>query len=169
MNTKTLEAGDRPFGERSAAWAAIALLALATACGGGSGSRDTGSADVSPDVPADVPLDVEGLDLPAVDAPDALDATPDASGCTEGDKACSSAYVAQVCHGDSWVDVDCMAGFGRVCEGGECVEPWQYGSPTFTTCPGVAGGTRSSPAASCRPTCRARRPTARATRHTARS
>jgi len=141
MNANNGKAGDRPSGHCFGACAVIALLTLAAACGGSNASGDTGTADVSRDVPADVPADVEGLDLPAADAPDAPEVTPDASGCADGDKACSSAYVAQVCHGDSWVDVDCMAGFGRVCENGDCVEPWRYGSPTFTTCPGVVGGT----------------------------
>jgi len=40
---------------------------------------------------------------------------------------------------------ECMA--GQVCENDRCVDPWRYGSPVFSTCPGDARATPESLAA----------------------
>jgi hypothetical protein len=120
-------------------FATVVLLAFGLACGGGTDAVDAldpDLLDVSPDVIADIPADV-----PVADAPDAVEVAPDAPACTDGEASCAGAYLAKVCQGQAFVDVDCMATQGRVCENGACVEPWKYGAPVWTTCPGVEGGT----------------------------
>ncbi len=104
--------------------------------------------DAAPDAaPDDVPA---AQDLgPAPDAvPDAVPDVPQAEdvptdGSTgpepcseEGARECSAdAHVLRTCAGGVWVESDCFAGEGWLCEDGACVEPWRYGAPAWSTCP----------------------------------
>ncbi len=55
--------------------------------------------------------------------------------CREGEWSCSDdALVLSVCQDGQWLAVDCMVEQGRLCEQGECVEPWRYGAPVWSRC-----------------------------------
>ena len=52
--------------------------------------------------------------------------------CVDGAKKCSDdAYAATACESGEWKRVECMRDFGMLCDSGECVEPWRYGSPAW--------------------------------------
>lgn len=65
--------------------------------------------------------------------------------CDEGAWECSEdAYVLRRCIGGKWVEVGCMEEYGQLCEKGDCVDPWRYGSPKWSTCPDETHGTTES-------------------------
>lgn len=130
-------------------WTMVAAGFVACSSGGGGMPAD-----------GDMTRDIEGADVPSGevpedgpgDAPDALDDGPPAdTGCAEGDWSCSEdGYTLRRCVEGKWVETACMANERRLCEGGACVDPWRYGSPTWRTCPDdpfATGGTLAQKAA----------------------
>ncbi len=64
-----------------------------------------------------------------------------------GDEPATCSEDGQVlgtCEGGAWVETDCMATAGQLCEDGGCVDPWRYGDPAWSTCDGLADGTAES-------------------------
>jgi hypothetical protein len=132
----------------------VLMLASAAivACGSSGGGNDAvADADVAVETTAEVVPEVE-VDAPGELTPDLVpDPTEDPAaeaGCDEGANECSAdAYVLRTCTGGKWVDTRCMEDQGRLCEAGKCVDPWRYGSPAWSTCPGVTHGTTETLAA----------------------
>ena len=61
--------------------------------------------------------------------------SPSKPECKDGAAECSAdALSARVCQNGAWQSVECMAEQGQLCEAGQCVDPWRYGSPTFDQC-----------------------------------
>ncbi len=127
--------------------AAGMVLAGALACGGDAPGSDDAigtDADAWTDATADLPgpgdvaaetaLDVDALvpgDPSTADAP-----------CAANAWTCSDdASMLRVCQDGAWVETDCRADHGRLCDGGACVDPWRYGSPQWGTCPSETRGT----------------------------
>jgi hypothetical protein len=128
-----------------------AMLLFGLACGGGGNgpdaASDPGPADVASETATDVDA-TDALDVPVPtdvrdgDSPDATDLPPEVVPCQDGTTWCSDdGYVAFACQDGTPVQTACMQAQGRLCESGACVDPWRYGSPAFTTCPDVVGGT----------------------------
>ena len=45
------------------------------------------------------------------------------------------------CVDGAWEETACLAEEGRLCEEGACVDPWLWGTPTWSTCPDEPQGT----------------------------
>lgn len=57
-------------------------------------------------------------------------------GCAEGQSLCSDdAIYLRRCEGGQWVEQLCTEDFGKLCENGQCVDPWLFGSPIWGKCP----------------------------------
>lgn len=55
--------------------------------------------------------------------------------CEEGSVSCSEDGLAVLtCVEGAWLESDCWQSEGRLCDGGECVDPWRYGDPVWSTC-----------------------------------
>ncbi len=97
---------------------------------------------VSPDAVGDVAPEAAPVEVAAEVPVEVVDETIAEVPCAEGAWKCSDdAYVLTACHDGTWTDVQCMTGFGQLCENGKCVDPWTYGSPTWSTCPTETHGT----------------------------
>ena len=82
----------------------------------------------TPDLPPEVDDDGETSELE--------DREDEISPCHIGEWSCSDdAFLLNRCREGRWTVTDCMRGQGRLCQDGECVDPWRYGSPVFGTCP----------------------------------
>ena len=58
-----------------------------------------------------------------------------ASPCEESATDCSDdALLRRTCIDGRWVETACWEDEGRLCEAGECVDPWRYGDPQWSTC-----------------------------------
>jgi hypothetical protein len=67
------------------------------------------------------------------------------SECSPGLTECSAdALTLTVCEDGKRKAIACMAAEGRLCEGGMCVDPWQYGAPAFDRCDGYPQTTPES-------------------------
>jgi hypothetical protein len=134
---------------------AAVLLSFGLACDGANGGTDVTDVpssdlvDIATVDTTDVPLvDITGdssmelPELPLIDIDYAEVLPSDAATCVDGAKWCSAdGYVAIECKLGAPVETACMREKGQLCENGACVQPWAFGSPVFTTCDGVAGGT----------------------------
>ena len=87
---------------------------------------DDGSKAKAPDAGLHLPTD---LGREAADSGDPVL-------CIEGEWSCSGdGYLLGLCVNGKWEETDCLKAEGRLCEEGQCVEPWLYGSPVWSTCP----------------------------------
>ncbi|HOI11964.1 MAG TPA: hypothetical protein PK313_15895, partial [Myxococcota bacterium] len=141
----------RPLASTTLAIAAAAFLA---ACGTGDGGttdpgttpdavQDPGTPDegpADPGTPDEGPGDPGVPDVPEDQGP--IPDLPPVDGWSlpcdtqEGEVVCSpDAYIKYTCTGGAWVAYECMAREGRLCEDGECVDPWRYKTAPFGTCP----------------------------------
>jgi len=60
---------------------------------------------------------------------------PPAAECTEGEVTCSDdATEILTCTGGQWIRTHCMRDELKLCENEQCVDPWDYGSPSWPTC-----------------------------------
>jgi len=103
----------------------IVLLAM-SACSSGddNGQTDPGAGDAAMDA-VDVTVVHDDGGEESVDPQ-----------CSNGEWECSEdGYVLRRCEGETWTEIQCMLDQGRLCEDGECVEPWRYGSPQWDACP----------------------------------
>jgi len=65
--------------------------------------------------------------------------------CAEGEIICSEdGFELHSCVDGAWQITPCMQGGLQLCEDGQCVDPWSYGSPTWSDCPGETRGTAES-------------------------
>ncbi|MBW2523725.1 MAG: hypothetical protein JRI23_06095 [Deltaproteobacteria bacterium] len=65
--------------------------------------------------------------------------------CNEGEIVCSDdAFEVRTCVDGAWQINACMRDGMQLCEDGQCVDPWRYGSPTWPTCEGEPRGTEES-------------------------
>jgi hypothetical protein len=68
--------------------------------------------------------------------------------CQAEQWACSEdGTVLSVCADGQWQDVQCMTDQGKLCEEGQCVAPWRYGSPKWSDCPNEPEATTETLAA----------------------
>lgn len=141
----------RPLASTTLAIAAAAFLAACGTSDGGTpdpgttpdavqdpGTPDEGPAD--PGTPDEGPGDPGVPDVPEDQGP--IPDLPPVDGWSlpcdtqEGEVVCSpDAYIKYTCTGGAWVAYECMAREGRLCEDGECVDPWRYKTAPFGTCP----------------------------------
>ncbi len=57
--------------------------------------------------------------------------------CQDGQVTCSEdGYELRTCQDGAWQVTHCMRVEMKLCEDGQCVAPWQYGSPVWPTCEG---------------------------------
>jgi hypothetical protein len=126
-------------------------LGVLAACSGSSGSKpDAGSQDASDvavadllaDVPTELPTEqVEEPghpDVPDLFQPEELLPETDSRICSPGEGICSDdGLILMQCNaeGDAVSEIACMVDFGKLCENGACVDPWNHGSPDWTSCP----------------------------------
>ncbi|MBZ0272523.1 hypothetical protein K8I61_10830 [bacterium] len=117
-----------------------ALLALAAGCGCGddddsSATVDDDAADDDADDDDTIGDDDSAQDDDAVDDDDAGD--DDISPpCADGETRCDgAARMIEECDGGVFVATyDCLAGEGRYCEEGECVDRWRFNAPVIDDC-----------------------------------
>ena len=146
--------------------AAVADAQGDTAADEGSGAPDSGGDDVEPDAgdstgddAGDDAGDGEATDENSgADADGSDDAGDDAEGSgdvpsdvgpspcdTPGAVVCSDdAYDILTCVDGFWQATPCMRDRGMLCEAGECVPPWRYGDPTWSTCADHPSATAAS-------------------------
>jgi hypothetical protein len=59
----------------------------------------------------------------------------DDDACIEGAVSCTDdALSTLTCQAGAWIEADCWQTEGRLCDGGECVDPWRHGDPAWGTC-----------------------------------
>ncbi len=120
----------------TAALLALSLFVAAPGCGGDSHDEPP------PPGPDAGPVDTPDLPAPSVDVAPTPDLVPPSEvvtppdPCDDGDWFCSEdAHVLSRCEDGVFVARSCFAGSGFLCEDGECVAPWRYGAPVWSTCP----------------------------------
>lgn len=92
----------------------------------GNDALDTGAADAREQLSDD-------LDEPDKGAP------PE---CKAGEFVCSpDGYILKTCKDGKWLLVYCMLEHGRLCQEDQCVDPWVYDNPKWSTCPDEPLGT----------------------------
>jgi hypothetical protein len=63
------------------------------------------------------------------------DETASSSPCKQGEVTCSDdGYELKSCTGGTWQIAHCMRDEMKLCESGQCVEPWKYGAPSWRKC-----------------------------------
>ncbi len=97
------------------------------ACSSGEGQTDAQTDTGIPGTDLGRAEDLRASDLAGADQP-----TPE---CGDGEWVCSDdARTLRACTDGAWVETDCFADQGFLCWEGQCVAPWQHGSPAWSTC-----------------------------------